>query len=124
MSGSSSFVFRLRFALNWRRELAGRRRSGLSVREYCRKHHISKLSFYWWRRKPQPRELGAINVLPVRVIPEQRDGRTACGAVEIVLSNGRCVRGRPGFVEGLTSGKRFFVGSGPFILQFKNVYRI
>jgi transposase len=85
---------------SWRRLLAGWQRSGVSVREYCRQHEISEPSFYWWRRKLQPREPGTTNFLPVRVIPAERDCRTDGGAVEIVLSNGRCLRVRPGFDRG------------------------
>lgn len=34
----------------WRRHVAGWRRSGLSIRDYCRGQGLSEPSFYAWRR--------------------------------------------------------------------------
>jgi hypothetical protein len=35
---------------HWRRQVAGWRRSGDSVRAYCQAHGLSEQSFYQWRR--------------------------------------------------------------------------
>jgi transposase len=82
---------------HWQRVLARWQRSGLSVRAFCQQHQLSVPSFYWWRRKLQGRDPDKVNFLPVQVITEEGVSPTVDGSVEIVLSNGRCLRVRPGF---------------------------
>ena len=86
------------------------RRSGLSVREFCRREALSEPSFYSWRRELARREEGQAvphrssrprfrsmqrptAFVPVQVIAPQ----AASSAVEIILPRGRRVRLRPGF---------------------------
>jgi hypothetical protein len=51
--GPARSVERERF---WRGLVEGWRRSGLSVRQWCAKHHVSEPSFYAWHRELQRRD--------------------------------------------------------------------
>jgi len=35
----------------WQRTITEAAQSGLSVREFCRRHRLPQSRFYWWRRK-------------------------------------------------------------------------
>jgi hypothetical protein len=82
----------------WRRVLARWRRSGLSVRAFCRAEGVNEAQFYWWRRRlgrvvpkgPEPA------FVPVHVVTEPSDDLGTRG-IEVVLANGRCLRVGPGF---------------------------
>src|SRR3954469_1322590 len=80
----------------WRRVLARWRRSGLSVRAFCRAEGVSEPSFYWWRRKLDQADQKEPAFLPVHVVTDETEG-PATGGIEIVLANGRCLRVGPGF---------------------------
>ncbi len=80
----------------WRQVLAGWRSSGLSGRAYCHLRGISLPSFYWWRREIARRDSAGIQFLPVRVVPDAMPPH-GDGAIEVVLTNQRCLRVRPGF---------------------------
>ena len=83
----------------WRLVLARWKRSGLSVRAFCRAEGVNEPKFYSWRREllrrdqPQPDPKPAF--LPVRVVADPPE--LATGGVEVVLANGRCVRVGIGF---------------------------
>ena len=81
---------------HWRRVLARWRRSGLSVRAFCRAEGISEPSFYVWRRKLEQAAHEKPAFLPVHVVTEQAK-QPATRDIEIVLANGRCLRVGPGF---------------------------
>jgi transposase len=81
----------------WRQVLARWRSSGLSVRAYCETQGISLQSFYRWRRELQRRDRARPQFLPVRVVAEPVASDGDGGAIEVVLTNGRCLRVRPGF---------------------------
>ena len=81
---------------HWRRVLARWRRSGLSVRAFCRAEGISEPSFYVWRRKLDQDEHKKPAFLPVHVVTEEAKP-PATRDIEIVLANGRCLRVGPGF---------------------------
>jgi len=78
----------------WRELLRAWRRSGLSVRAFCTREHISIPSFYAWRRTlavrdqtaPPPSQL----FVPVQVLP-------ATPHLEIVLRDDRVLRVPAGF---------------------------
>src|SRR4051795_3281535 len=80
----------------WRRVLARWRRSGLSVRAFCQAEGVSEPSFYAWRRKLDQGDHKKPAFLPVHVITEGA-AEPAKGGIEIVLTNGRCLRVGPGF---------------------------
>lgn len=88
------------------------RRSGLSVREFCRRESVSEALFYAWRRElarreaiesplarqPAPPRQAAFKpaaFVPVEVVGPQPMGPAA--AIEILLPRGRRLRVRPGF---------------------------
>jgi hypothetical protein len=82
----------------WRRVLARWRRSGLSVRAFCRAEGVNEPRFYWWRRKlgqVEPKQPEPAFV-PVHVVTEPADDLGTRG-IEVVLANGRCLRVGPGF---------------------------
>jgi transposase len=81
---------------HWRRVLARWRRSGLSVRAFCRAEGISEPSFYVWRRKLEQADHKKPAFLPVHVVTEEAK-QPATRDIEIVLANGRCLRVGPGF---------------------------
>src|SRR5438270_13799900 len=80
----------------WRQVLARWRRSGLSVRAFCRAEGVNEPRFYWWRRKlgqTRPEETAFVSV---HVVTEPADEPVARG-IEVVLANGRCLRVGAGF---------------------------
>src|SRR3954466_10396588 len=85
----------------WRRVLARWKRSGLSVRAFCRAEGVNEPKFYWWRREllrrdqPQPRPDSQPAFLAVHVVDDKPES-PALG-VEVVLANGRSVRVTAGF---------------------------
>jgi transposase len=85
----------------WRGHLEAWRRSGQSVRGYCRDEGLSEPSFYAWRRvlaERRGRKNSAASVsvspfVPVRLVEEAASG----AAVEVVVRGGRVVRVAAGF---------------------------
>ncbi len=57
----------------WREAMAAWRASGLSVRQYCRRHGLAEPSFYHWRRELQQRHgrraPSSPTFVPVTVLP-------------------------------------------------------
>jgi transposase len=80
----------------WRQVLARWRRSGLSVRAFCRAEGVNEPQFYWWRRKLDQAEPKEPAFVPVHVVTEQA-GEPASRTIDVVLTNGRCLRVGPGF---------------------------
>ena len=76
----------------WRTVLARWRRSGLSVRAFCQAEGVSEPTFYVWRRKLDRTEPKQPAFLPVHVVAEVVEPPAIRG-IEIVLANGRCLRG-------------------------------
>ena len=84
-------------------------KSGLSVREFCRREALSEPLFYSWRRElarrdvsdspaarpPRQRMSQAAGFVPVEIVAARQVGQR--GAIEIVLPDSRRVRVRPGF---------------------------
>ena len=80
------------------------RRSQLSVREFCRRHHLSEPSFYSWRRVL--RERGLVQDSPPEPAPSStptfvkltmKAEAAVASAVDLVLGERRLLRIRPGF---------------------------
>jgi len=86
----------------WRRRLDRQANSGQSVRAWCHQHGLKESAFYWWRgelvrrdaeRKPSVRRDAAkhassfVSVHVAEDGPADRDSQ-----IEIVLTDGRCVR--------------------------------
>jgi hypothetical protein len=80
----------------WRIVIGRWRRSGQSVRTFCRAEGISEPSFYGWRRRLEPADQPKPAFLPVHLVANQAD-QPATQAIEVVLVNGRTLRVSPGF---------------------------
>jgi len=83
--------------VQWRRIVAEYKRSGLSIREFCRKGKLRETAFYFWRRElqrrqaeQQQRKKADTGVAPrfVAVRVERQDGPATPGGIEILLSGG------------------------------------
>jgi hypothetical protein len=94
---------------HWRRLLRQWRRCGLTVRDFCAEHQLSEPSFYAWRseidRRDQQRKVRSV---PTTALPPADgatpafiklaiDGGASTPAIDIVLSERRKLRVRPGF---------------------------
>jgi hypothetical protein len=84
----------------WRRILREHGRSGLSIREFCRRGKLTETAFYHWRRElerrqAEPKRRGKTKpplvpaFVPVRV--DEPIATQAGGRIEIELSGGRRV---------------------------------
>lgn len=83
----------------WRMVIGRWRRSGQSVRAFCRAEGISEPKFYWWRRRFEQGNQPKPTFLPVHVVGDKADAHDAPAAcaIEVVLGNGRSLRVQPGF---------------------------
>jgi transposase len=79
---------------HWRRLMQLWKNSGLTVRAFCARHHITQPNFYAWRRELQQRDAAATFV-PIRVMTD--DQPTPSTPIEILLAGGRSLRITPGF---------------------------
>ena len=71
----------------WRRSIAERERSGLSVREHCVRRGVKAANFYAWRREIAKRDratAAAVKFVPLHVRAE--------AIIEVVLPAGVIVR--------------------------------
>ncbi len=83
----------------WRDFIRLWQRSGLSVRAFCQRHHLSQPNFYAWRRRLQPPQATprfvAVQVIPdPSGLPAQRDqGRGNGLPADAPVSGGkpRCI---------------------------------
>ena len=87
----------------WRRMFRQQAGSGLSVRDWCRRHSLSEPSFYWWRRrlvrtdrplhKSGRRETGTPQFVPVRVAADHAGAASSrLDCIEIILPGKQRVR--------------------------------
>jgi len=58
----------------WRTHLAAQKSSGLTQKEYCRRAHLAKSTFGWWKRKLATEHPAEMQLVPVTVIADQGDG--------------------------------------------------
>jgi hypothetical protein len=85
---------------HWRDLIACWQRSGLSVRVFCQRQRLAIPSFYAWRRTLRQRDGQAQPAsAPVTFVPVQirHDIPALPAALELVLTDGRCLRIPPGF---------------------------
>jgi transposase len=84
---------------HWRRQVAGWRRSGDSVRAYCQAHGLSEQSFYQWRR-----------------VLAQRDAHAAAGAPDAGAERAASAGARltPGRIR-VTDGTAATGATSPFV---------
>src|ERR1700719_4368874 len=80
----------------WQRVVRQWRQSKLSVRAFCQEHDLSESNFYAWRKTLHQRAAEGAAFVPVHLRPEEPP-RSARGALELVLGQGRLLRVGPGF---------------------------
>ncbi|HUY13421.1 MAG TPA: hypothetical protein VMX16_07305 [Terriglobia bacterium] len=94
-----------RKARYWQQTLAEAARSGLSIREFCRRRRLKESQFYWWQhRLRMARPEGAISKPGARGGPESfalvsEEGGAMDAGIELVLGGGRRLRLRKGVDE-------------------------
>jgi len=85
---------------HWRDLIACWQRSGLSVRAFCQRQRLAVPSFYAWRRTLRQRDgqaqpaSASVTFVPVQI---RHDATDPPAALELVLTDGRCLRIPPGF---------------------------
>src|SRR5262249_52196871 len=79
---------------HWRRLIQLWKNSGLTVRAFCARHHLTQPSFYAWRRELKQRD-AATAFVPVRVMTDDQPASST--PIEILLAGGRSVYVPPGF---------------------------
>jgi transposase-like protein len=72
---------------SWRQIIDGQRSSGVAVASYCRKHGISKCSFYNWKRRLRQSAQG--KVVPTAPFVELKTPISSTAGIEICLPNDR-----------------------------------
>jgi len=64
----------------WRVRIREAARSGLSVREFCRRRNLRECQFYWWQRKPkEPRPAPALETRASFALVSEEAG-AGCGS--------------------------------------------
>lgn len=84
----------------WRRAVLQWRKSGLSIRDFCRQQQLSEPNFYAWRALIARRNTEKLAFVPVQIVPEPTiPGRTdeATAGLELILVGGRRLRIGAGF---------------------------
>ncbi len=80
----------------WRDAIRRQAQSGLSVREFCRRHRLNEPSFYEWRRTYQKRDQRRLEPTPAfvpLVVTAERPARSdAEPGMVLELRGGRCLR--------------------------------
>ena len=80
-------------ANEWAERIAAQRRSGTSVKQFCKEQGLTEYSFYAWRKRLQ--EKGPMRFALVER-SARRQERTAEAGLELVLANGERLRIGPG----------------------------
>jgi hypothetical protein len=73
----------------WAERIAAQRRSGMSVRQFCKEQRLTEYSFYAWRKRLQ--EKGPVRFALVER-SARRQERTAEAVLELVLATGERLR--------------------------------
>jgi transposase len=93
----------------WRGAIREQQRSGLSVRDFCKREGLKDGAFRWWRRELPRRDQGASAAprgertepapafLPVRVVDPESVAPRPAPPIEIVLPTGPTIRVPAGF---------------------------
>jgi putative transposase len=73
----------------WAERIAAQRRSGMSVKQFCKERGLTEYSFYAWRKRLQ--EKGPVRFALVER-SARRQERTTEAALELVLATGERLR--------------------------------
>lgn len=82
-----------RKADEWAERIAAQRRSGISVKRFCKEQGLTEGSFYAWRKRLQQKGLVRFALVEQSV---RRQERTADPVLELVLRTGERLRIGPG----------------------------
>ncbi len=89
----------------WQRTISEAARSGMSIREFCRRRRLRESQFYWWQRKLKAgRDAGTVRRPNVNgnqatfALVSDEPGASDVG-IELVLGDGRRLRIRQGVDE-------------------------
>ncbi len=89
----------------WQRVISEAARSGMSIREFCRRRRLRESRFYWWQRKLRTgrdartvRRPGVDGNQASFALVSEEAGATDIG-IELVLGDGRRLRIRQGVDE-------------------------
>lgn len=76
----------------WAERIAAQRRSGMSVKQFCKEQGLTEYSFYAWRKRLQQRgQRGPVRFALVEK-SARRQERTAEAVLELVLATGERLR--------------------------------
>jgi Helix-turn-helix domain len=73
----------------WAERIAAQRRSGMSVKQFCREQGLTECSFYGWRKRLQER--GLVRFALVERSARRQD-RTTEAELELVMATGARLR--------------------------------
>ena len=76
-------------AEQWAERIAAQRRSGVSVKQFCKEQGLTEYSFYAWRKRLQ--DVGPVRFALVDRNPRRQE-RAAEAALELVLATGERLR--------------------------------
>jgi transposase len=94
-----------RKARYWQQMLGEAARSGLSIREFCRRRRLKESQFYWWQhrlRRVRPEGATAKPGAPegvARFALVSEEAEASAVGIELVLGDGRKLRIRQGVDE-------------------------
>ena len=77
----------------WAERMAAQRRSGMSVKQFCKEQGLTEYSFYAWRKRLQ--ESGLMRFALVERSAHRQE-RTAGAVLELVVATGELLRIGPG----------------------------
>ena len=87
----------------WQGAIREAARSGVSIREFCRRRKLEVAQFYWWRRRlrrPQPPgRMGKPEGGPASFALVQDAAEISAVGIELLLGDGRRLRIGPGVDE-------------------------
>jgi transposase len=75
----------------WAERIAAQKRSGMSVKQFCKEQGLTECSFYAWRKRLQERAEGPVRFALVEK-SARRQERTAEAVLELVLATGERLR--------------------------------
>ena len=92
-------------ARHWQELLGEAARSGISIREFCRRRRLKESQFYWWQRRlrlDRPEGAGlrpSVNGQAVSFALVSEAGGAMDAGIELVLNGGRRLRVTKGVDE-------------------------
>jgi hypothetical protein len=83
----------------WQNMIREAARSGLSIREFCRRRQLTISQFYWWQRRLKPQQTSARRPRvhgqsgggtdPASLVLVSENGDSPAAGIELVLGDGR-----------------------------------